>query len=124
MKHDILKQWTMEMCKREAEVDGMAGSSPAVCSAGFDIETVEAALKRTEATACAVKEPDCSDVLAAEVRKLRRENNDLREAMDKTLSCSNGHYNPLFKCDCYQIAHDLICPPNADSATPVRILKP
>lgn len=57
-----------------------AGSSPAPCSAVFDSETVEAALKRTEATACAMKEPDCSDVLAAEVRKLRtalKDANDL-----------------------------------------------
>jgi hypothetical protein len=51
----------------------------APCSAVFDNETVEAALRRTEATACAMKEPDCSDVLAAEVRKLRRELTECRE---------------------------------------------
>lgn len=57
-----------------------SGSLQQPGSAAFDSETVEAALKRTEATACAMKEPDCSDVLAAEVRKLRtalRDANDL-----------------------------------------------
>lgn len=32
----------------------------------------------------------------------------IKDALDETLSCSNGHYNPLFKCACYQHAHDLV----------------
>jgi len=31
---------------------------------------------------------------------------ELEAALDQTLCCSNGHYNPLMKCDCYQKAHD------------------
>ena len=34
----------------------------------------------------------------------------LEAALDQTLCCSNGHYNPLMKCDCYQKAHDSITP--------------
>lgn len=62
------------------ERSGQAPFAGLIGSANFDGETVEAALKRTEATACAMKEPDCSDVLAAEVRKLRtalKDANDL-----------------------------------------------
>lgn len=32
----------------------------------------------------------------------------LKAAIDQTLCCTNGHFNPLFKCDCYQRAHDLV----------------
>ncbi len=32
----------------------------------------------------------------------------LEAALDKTLCCYNGHYNPRFDCDCYKVAHDLV----------------
>jgi hypothetical protein len=33
---------------------------------------------------------------------------ELEAALDKTACCSNGHYNPLMKCDCYKIAHSAL----------------
>lgn len=33
---------------------------------------------------------------------------ELESALDQTLCCSNGHFNPLMKCGCYQKAHDTL----------------
>lgn len=101
------------------------GLGAAPCSAVFDSETVEAALKRTEATACAMKEPDCSDVLAAEVRKLRtalKDANDLcRSAYQVAVREGRETNWPAFR-DCLSESldrqHRVMYPPNDGTQRP------
>ena len=100
-------------------------SGAATCSAVFDSETVEAALKRTEATACAMKEPDCSDVLAAEVRKLRaalQDANDLCRSAYQVAVREGRETNWNAFRDCLSESLDrqnrVMYPPNARTERP------
>jgi hypothetical protein len=34
----------------------------------------------------------------------------MEQALNEILECSNGHFNPLFKCKCYEKAHALVMP--------------
>lgn len=50
---------------------------------------------------------------ASTMRALANQKCRFEEAVNQTLECTNGHYNPLMKCGCYQKAHDLVMPPNS-----------
>ena len=105
--------------------DAKGRCAPAPGSAVFDIETVEAALRRTEATACVMKEPDCSDVLAAEVRKLRaalRDANDLCRSAYQVAIREGRETNWSSFRDCLSESldrqHRVMYPPNARADLP------
>jgi hypothetical protein len=49
-----------------------------------------------------------NSVQADTITSLAQRLNAVEDAIDKTLECSNGHYNPILKCGCYDRAHKLI----------------
>lgn len=60
------------------------------------------------------------DAQAAIMRSLANKICTLETVLDKVLSCTNGHFNPLFRCGCYEQAHELIMgkQPNAKLSNP------
>lgn len=59
------------------------------------------------------------DAQASTMRTMAHKSCEYEAALDATLECSNGHYNPLFRCGCYERAHNLIMrkQPNESSST-------
>lgn len=57
------------------------------------IEAVWASIPARDRKRCAI--------LSEAIDRLR----SMDKALNQTLECTNGHFNPLFRCDCYKVAH-------------------
>ena len=49
-------------------------------------------------------------VCAFRMEVMKKERDQLLKVLNEILECSNGHFNPLFKCQCYEKAHALMPP--------------
>ena len=47
-------------------------------------------------------------VCAFRMKVMKKERDQLLKVLNEILECSNGHFNPLFKCQCYEKAHALV----------------
>jgi hypothetical protein len=73
----------------------------------------EATMKTMLTDAASWYDPASGEVVVRAARMKAME-----QALNEILECSNGHFNPLFKCKCYDKAHALVMPNAAGEPQP------